>query len=93
MAQSNNKSGKKGKGKKEKKNKKGFENKKSGELTRSELTSKNESSELESVGESSNNSPNCGVGEIVERVVVDEEKGSVRKFVSFIGERIWGVWG
>jgi len=23
----------------------------------------------------------------------DEEKGSVRRFVSFIGERIWGAWG
>nr|DAD36164.1 TPA_asm: hypothetical protein HUJ06_006804 [Nelumbo nucifera] len=23
----------------------------------------------------------------------DLEKGSVRRFVSFIGERIWGVWG
>ena len=22
----------------------------------------------------------------------DEEKGSVRRFVSFIGERIWGAW-
>ncbi|KAK7262113.1 hypothetical protein RJT34_29673 [Clitoria ternatea] len=24
--------------------------------------------------------------------VEDEEKGSVRRFVSFIGERIWGAW-
>ncbi|XP_076884264.1 uncharacterized protein LOC143533326 [Bidens hawaiensis] len=26
-------------------------------------------------------------------VATSSEKGSVRKFVSFIGERIWGVWG
>ncbi|KAF7840567.1 neurogenic protein mastermind [Senna tora] len=25
--------------------------------------------------------------------IQDEEKGSVRRFVSFIGERIWGAWG
>ena len=90
------KGGKKGKGKKEKRNKKGFENKNknSGELNRSVL---NESTtELESVGESSNSSNNSGGSENSEKVVVvvaDEEKGSVRKFVSFIGERIWGVWG
>uniref|UniRef100_A0A5B7A1L2 Uncharacterized protein n=1 Tax=Davidia involucrata TaxID=16924 RepID=A0A5B7A1L2_DAVIN len=28
-----------------------------------------------------------------DQVVVVVEKGSVRKIVSFIGERIWGVWG
>nr|AFK36099.1 unknown [Medicago truncatula] len=92
------KGGKKGKGKKEKRNKKGFENKNknknSGELNRSVL---NESTtELESVGESSNSSNNSGGSENSEKVVVvvaDEEKGSVRKFVSFIGERFGGVWG
>ncbi|PNX72710.1 hypothetical protein L195_g028603 [Trifolium pratense] len=97
LAKSNNKGGKKGKGKKEKRNKKGFENKTklsvSGELNRSEL---NESGELESVGESSSSSSknNSNSSDGTESVVdADEEKGSVRKFVSFIGERIWGVWG
>ncbi|XP_058758731.1 uncharacterized protein LOC131631984 [Vicia villosa] len=106
LAQSS-KGGKKGKGKKEKRNKKGFGGKRSGpgcsgELNRSVV---NELAEMESVGESSNSSSSGGGGggsESGERVVVvgggggggeDEEKGSVRKFVSFIGERIWGVWG
>lgn len=103
LAQSN-KGEKKGKGKKEKRNKKGFGNKRyghthSGVLNRSLV---NESTQMESVGDSSNSviSSGCGGSESGERVVVvggggdeDEEKGSVRKFVSFIGERIWGVWG
>lgn len=28
-----------------------------------------------------------------EEVVVEEQKGSVRRFVSFIGEKVFGVWG
>ncbi|XP_010252589.1 PREDICTED: uncharacterized protein LOC104594128 [Nelumbo nucifera] len=28
-----------------------------------------------------------------DKEVEEMEKGSVRRFVSFIGERIWGVWG
>lgn len=95
LAQSNNKGGKKGKGRKEKRNKKGS-NKHTGELTRSELASSgnnNESGELESVGESSTTSGGGGEAAVTERVV-DEEKGSVRRFVSFIGEKIWGgAWG
>jgi hypothetical protein len=87
-----NKGGKKGKGKKEKRNKKGFENKNKvlSELNRSEL---NESSELESLGETSSSSNSNSSGGTESVAVADEEKGSVRKFVSFIGERIWGVWG
>ncbi|KAK7303365.1 hypothetical protein RJT34_14269 [Clitoria ternatea] len=89
----NNNKGNKNKGKKEKRNKKGSSNNKqkhSGELKRSEITSSvsHDSGELESVGESSGsgeNKPND--------VAVDEEKGPVRRFVSFIGERIWGAWG
>jgi len=34
-----------------------------------------------------------GGGEGCEAVAIVEEKGSVRRFVSFIGERIWGGWG
>lgn len=53
-----------------------------------------ESCELKSVGESSGGASGsvaeAGGGE---RVAADEEKGSVRRFVSFIGERIWGAWG
>ncbi|XP_061340813.1 uncharacterized protein LOC133287260 [Gastrolobium bilobum] len=89
LAQSN-KGGKKGNGKKEKRNKKGS-NKNSGELKRAELMS-SASSESESVGESST-SDGGGGGEGGGDGVVAEEKGSVRRFMSFVGERIWGGWG
>lgn len=99
LAQSN-KGGKKGKGKKEKRNKKGrCDNKVSSELNRSELVSSgsNESSESKSVGECSTSNGGAGGGggggEGGGDRVSDEEKGSVRKFVNFIGEKIWGVWG
>lgn len=46
-----------------------------------------DSGELEAVLEGGG-----GGGEGCEGVAV-EEKGSVRRFVSFIGERIWGGWG
>ncbi|XP_021889097.1 neurogenic protein mastermind [Carica papaya] len=61
----------------------------SADSTRTESGSgKNEvSTENDSVGENSGGSGGCG----------DEkeggEKGSVRNLVSFIGERIWSVWG
>ncbi|KAE9591505.1 hypothetical protein Lalb_Chr20g0119161 [Lupinus albus] len=72
-------------GKKEKRNnKKGLNNKKQTELNRVDLVS-DVSSELESVEESNDSES----GNKIE----DEEKGSVRRFVSFIGERIWGGWG
>ncbi|KAK7359849.1 hypothetical protein VNO77_01814 [Canavalia gladiata] len=89
LAKRNNKGGKNGKGKKEKRNKKGYGNR-SGALKRPELTSpaSNESGESESVGESSEN----GGGEAGDAVAV-EEKGSVRRFMSFVGEKIWGAWG
>ncbi|OIV91834.1 hypothetical protein TanjilG_17826 [Lupinus angustifolius] len=87
LAQQNNSNNIKGckNGKKEKRNnKKGLNNnKKQTELNRVELVS-DVSSELESVEES--NDTESG------NKVADEEKGSVRRFVSFIGEKIWGGW-
>ncbi|KAH7545283.1 hypothetical protein FEM48_Zijuj01G0077200 [Ziziphus jujuba var. spinosa] len=59
----------------------------SGELKRSELSSgKDELVESESVVEETSSGGGDGVGD------EEAEKGSVRRFVSFIGERIWGVW-
>lgn len=79
-------------GRKEKRNKRGT-NKQPAELTRNELVvsseGSTESTESESVVESSNKSGGVEGGERVE----EEQKGSVRRFVSFIGERIWGAWG
>ncbi|KAF5949960.1 hypothetical protein HYC85_011953 [Camellia sinensis] len=53
-----------------------------------------DSGELGSV-EVSQSRPSHGGGDVEEDGVgeVGSEKGSVRKLVSFIGERIWGVWG
>jgi len=57
-------------------------------MTRSEFPS----SPPESLPESS--SSGAGAGEVeAGQGGDDEEKGSVRRFVSFIGERIWGAWG
>ncbi|KAG4929183.1 hypothetical protein AAZX31_17G008800 [Glycine max] len=74
---------------KDKRNKRGSKTKPS-ELTRSEFPS----SPPESVPESSSSS--AGAGEVEAGQGGDgggdEEKGSVRRFVSFIGERIWGAW-
>ena len=82
---------KKGKSKKERRNKRGLTE--SGELKRSELSSeKDEFGESESVEESTSGGGEvCGGGGDAEEEE-EFEKGSVRKFVSFIGERIWGVW-
>lgn len=86
LAQRNNN---KIKGKKEKRNKKGCNkqnhNNHLSELKRSELPS-DDSAELVSVVESNTGG---GGGEVV---AVVEEKGSVRRFMSFVGERIWGAW-
>lgn len=49
-----------------------------------------ESSELESVETSCSGGEVGGCGGEGE---VGLEKGSVRRLVSFIGERFWGVWG
>lgn len=69
----------------------------SGELKRSELSSGNTESagESESVQghEIASGGGGGGGGVEGEEEVVSSEKGSVRRFVSFIGERIWGVWG
>ncbi|XP_057497235.1 uncharacterized protein LOC130781976 [Actinidia eriantha] len=70
----------------------------SGELTRSELgMSQGKFGESDSVEEIRGGSggggdggggEDCCGGEVEEGI----EKGSVRKLVSFIGERLWGVW-
>ena len=98
MAQIGNKGKKNGKGKKEKRNQRktgssSSSNSKdahSSELKRSELAS-HDSAESETVFEG--NGGGGGGGEGCEAVAIVEEKGSVRRFVSFIGERIWGGWG
>jgi len=76
---------------KDKRNKRGSKTKPS-ELTRSEF----HSSPSEALPEGSSNGGGDGseveVGEGGDGGG-DEEKGSVRRFVSFIGERIWGAWG
>ncbi|XP_047163298.1 uncharacterized protein LOC124832987 [Vigna umbellata] len=100
LAQIGNKGKKNGKGKKEKRNQRkagsssssSSKHAHSSELKRSELVSlaslaTHDSAELEAVVEG-----NGGGDEGCEGVAV-EEKGSVRRFVSFIGERIWGGWG
>lgn len=86
MAQS-----KKGKGRKERR--KRVCNNESGELKRSEASSgSGESGELG--GESSNSGhESFGGGGRDGDGEEGLDRGSVRRFVSFIGERIWGVWG
>ncbi|TKY72217.1 hypothetical protein E2542_SST00956 [Spatholobus suberectus] len=91
----NKKGAKNGKGKKEKRNKKGCSkhaHAHASESKRSELPSSlsNDLAVSESVAES--NTSGSVSGEAGEGVAA-EEKGSVRRFVSFIGERIWGAWG
>ncbi|XP_061339848.1 uncharacterized protein LOC133286444 [Gastrolobium bilobum] len=85
-----------GNGRKDKRNKRASNNK-STELNSSESVSPqhNASVESESVGESSNSNVSGGDVEVDEAGDggENEEKGSVRRFVSFIGERIWGGWG
>ncbi|KAL4628218.1 hypothetical protein ACB092_05G220900 [Castanea dentata] len=92
---------KSGKGnRKERRNSKRGCNSGSSELKRSESRSgKNELSESDSVGahhEGGNNNKNNNGGEGFVGGGGDGEegldKGSVRRLVSFIGERIWGVW-
>ncbi|KAL1358595.1 hypothetical protein HN51_003851 [Arachis hypogaea] len=88
-------------GRKDKRNKRGSNSNKmqqSGELLNrsesvpsSESTESSSSTDLESVVVAVENSSNDS-DEDGERVEEDE-KGSVRRFVSFIGERIWGAWG
>ncbi|KAI9123972.1 hypothetical protein K1719_005272 [Acacia pycnantha] len=74
-------------------------NKQSAEMKQSELTSpgNNGPDVSESVGESSS-SGGEGSGEASASGsdgggTEEEDKGSVRRFVSFIGEKIWGGWG
>ncbi|KAK7245928.1 hypothetical protein RIF29_40782 [Crotalaria pallida] len=64
-------------------------------LTRTELVCSvsDVSSEFESVEDNNSSNINSeGVGD-EDKVENEEEKGSVRRFVSFIGEKIWGAWG
>ncbi|KAE8728579.1 hypothetical protein F3Y22_tig00004205pilonHSYRG00055 [Hibiscus syriacus] len=66
----------------------------SGGLKRADLSfRKDESNDLKSV-EASSSSSSCG-GEVCGDDGEEEgtEKGTVRRFVNFIGERIWNVWG
>ncbi|KAJ7946363.1 putative Protein F12F1.11 [Quillaja saponaria] len=97
LAQSNKSgaAGKNGNNRKDRKNKhrgSNINNNESGEFKLSELMSpeKNELGESESVTESSSSVGDHSNGEDVG--VEGEDEGSVRKFVNFIGERIWGVW-
>ncbi|KAB1212755.1 hypothetical protein CJ030_MR2G011851 [Morella rubra] len=66
----------------------------SAELKRLEGTSgKDESSESDSLGGESSNSGHESLGGAVGGEGEEGyDKGSVRRFVSFIGEKIWGVW-
>ena len=65
----------------------------SGGLKRTDLTlRKDDSSELKSVEERSSSS--SGGGEVCgDDGEEGTDRGSVRRFVNFIGERIWNVWG
>ncbi|KAL5576318.1 hypothetical protein UlMin_018017 [Ulmus minor] len=64
----------------------------SGELKRSELSSGKEGlGQSESAKEDSTGGDGGGSGG-GDGEEESSEKGSVRRFVSFIGERIWGVW-
>ncbi|CAJ1941437.1 unnamed protein product [Sphenostylis stenocarpa] len=74
---------------KDKRNKRGSKTKPP-ELTRSEFHSSPPEPPPE--GSSSGGGGEVEVGEGGDRDE-DEEKGSVRRFMSFIGERIWGAWG
>ncbi|XP_020221602.1 uncharacterized protein LOC109804222 [Cajanus cajan] len=92
LAQSATKGKKNGKGKKDKRNKKGCTSSSSiankhAHSTELPSSPSRDSPQSESVPESN---PSAGA-DPAEGVSV-EDKGSVRKFVSFIGERIWG-WG
>ncbi|GMH05266.1 hypothetical protein Nepgr_007106 [Nepenthes gracilis] len=70
-----------------------------GEIKRATATELNlgedEATQSESVAESSDGEGGGGEGEgrCGGGAGGDVEKGSVRKFMSFIGERIWGIWG
>lgn len=62
-------------------------------MNRSEFPSSPPESVPESSSSSSGGSGEVEVGHGADGCEDDEEKGSVRRFVSFIGERIWGAWG
>ncbi|KAM1347935.1 uncharacterized protein LOC126623978 [Malus sylvestris] len=62
----------------------------SGELKRSELSvKKKELAQSHTADQEAGGGGGGGGGEVDEE---DSEKGSVRRFVGFLGERIWGVW-
>ncbi|KAL5773159.1 hypothetical protein ACOSQ2_013083 [Xanthoceras sorbifolium] len=65
----------------------------SGELKRSSADHHHHHHQLShhELAESESSAENTGGGGDVEEV--NTEKGPVRSFVSFIGEKIWGVWG
>ncbi|KAH7569394.1 hypothetical protein JRO89_XS06G0154400 [Xanthoceras sorbifolium] len=63
----------------------------SGELKRSSADHHHHQLSHHELAESESSAENTGGGGDVEEV--NTEKGPVRSFVSFIGEKIWGVWG
>ncbi|CAB4275688.1 unnamed protein product [Prunus armeniaca] len=73
---------------KERRNKRGHNGGSSGELKRSELSLKKKELAQAHMADQETGGGGGG-GEVDEE---DSEKGSVRRFVSFVGERIWGVW-
>ncbi|XVF27979.1 hypothetical protein REPUB_Repub14bG0156100 [Reevesia pubescens] len=85
---------KKTKSKKDRKKKGGVADGSGGGLKRPDLSlRKDESSELKSVEESSSSSSVGGAEVCGDEGEEGTDKGSVRRFVNFIGERIWNVWG
>ncbi|XP_038711239.1 uncharacterized protein LOC120005584 isoform X1 [Tripterygium wilfordii] len=96
LVQSSNSSKKSRKDRKKKGSDSNSNRNKSSELKRSETSQKNELSESDLVIESISSGVEGGGGSNIggdEGEGEGEEKGSVRKLMNFIGERIWGVWG
>ncbi|KAK0595583.1 hypothetical protein LWI29_008059 [Acer saccharum] len=90
---SNNKKTKNNKKDKKKRGGGGGVNDNSGELKRTSTTDHHQlSHELTESVLSAENNTNSGVGDVDDEEV-NTDKGPVRSFVSFIGEKIWGVWG
>lgn len=74
---------------KERRNKRGHNGGSSGELKRSELSLKKKEVAQAHTADQETGCGGGGGGAVDEE---DSEKGSVRRFVSFVGERIWGAW-
>ncbi|PQQ21158.1 uncharacterized protein Pyn_04481 [Prunus yedoensis var. nudiflora] len=74
---------------KERRNKRGHNGGSSGELKRSELSLKKKEVAQAHTADQETGVGGGGGGVVDEE---DSEKGSVRRFMSFVGERIWGAW-